>query len=106
MRTVKVPLGIAVTPSRLATACCPDWEARCRRLNLGKRCAVVTDRTVGPIYAKAALASLRQAGFAPVELSVPAGETAKSLRTIQACYDQLAKHRLERSSFIVALGGA
>ena len=65
----------------------------------------MTDRTVGSLYAKTALASLRQAGFAPVEVRVPAGETSKSLRTIQACYDQLARHRIERSSFIVALGG-
>jgi 3-dehydroquinate synthase len=36
---------------------------------------------------------------------VPAGETAKSLRTVQHCYDRLAAHRLERKSFIVALGG-
>ena len=33
------------------------------------------------------------------------GETAKSLKTVQTCYDQLAAHRLERKSFIVALGG-
>ena len=33
------------------------------------------------------------------------GETAKSLKTVQSCYDQLAVHRLERKSFIVALGG-
>jgi 3-dehydroquinate synthase len=36
---------------------------------------------------------------------VPAGETAKSLSTVQACYDKLAKHRLERKSFVIALGG-
>ena len=36
---------------------------------------------------------------------MPAGETAKSLKTVQACYDQLAAQRLERKSFIVALGG-
>ena len=45
------------------------------------------------------------AGFDPVLLTVPPGETAKSLKTVQACYDQLAAHRLERRSFIVALGG-
>jgi 3-dehydroquinate synthase len=48
---------------------------------------------------------LNAAGFEPVRLTVPAGEPAKSLKTVQACYDQLAAHRLERSSFIVALGG-
>ncbi len=46
-----------------------------------------------------------QAGFSPVVIEVPAGETAKSLKTVQACYDQLAAHRLERKSFVVALGG-
>ena len=46
-----------------------------------------------------------EGGFEPVEIRVPAGETAKSLDTIHACYDKLARHRLERSSFIVALGG-
>jgi 3-dehydroquinate synthase len=36
---------------------------------------------------------------------VPAGESAKSLKSVQTCYDRLAGHRLERKSFIVALGG-
>ena len=36
---------------------------------------------------------------------VPAGETAKSLKTVQDCCDHLAEQRLERKSFIVALGG-
>ena len=105
MRTVKVPLGDRSYPIKIGNGLLPRLGGECRRLKLGERCGVVTDRTVGPLYAKAALASLRQAGFSPLELRVPAGETAKSLRTIQACYDQLAKHRLERSSFIVALGG-
>ena len=46
-----------------------------------------------------------EAGFEPALITVPAGETAKSLKTVQACYDQLAAQRLERKSFIVALGG-
>ena len=56
-------------------------------------------------YAKNAMASLRAAGFAPVLITVPAGETSKSLEAVQTCCDQLARHRLERKSFIVALGG-
>jgi len=105
MRTVKVPLGDRSYSIKIGGGLLSKLGSDCRRLKLGKRCAVVTDRTVGPLYARAALASLRQAGFAPVEIRVPAGETAKSLKTIQDCYDQLAQHRLERSSFIVALGG-
>ncbi|MDP6794059.1 MAG: 3-dehydroquinate synthase [Verrucomicrobiota bacterium] len=105
MSTVKVHLGDRSYSIMIGGGLLPMLGSNCHRLKLGTRCAVVTDRNVGPLYAKAALASLRQAGFVPVEIRVPAGETAKGLRTIQACYDQLAKHRLERSSFIVALGG-
>jgi len=48
---------------------------------------------------------LVKAGFEPVLITVPAGESAKSLKSVQSCYDQLALHKLERKSFIVALGG-
>ena len=34
-------------------------------------------------------------------ITVPAGETAKSLNTVQACYDQLAAQRLEREHDVV-----
>ena len=105
MRMVKVPLGDRSYSIKIGNGLLPRLGGECRRLKLGKRCAVVTDRSVGRLYAKAALASLRQAGFTPVEIRVPAGETAKSLKTIQTCYDKLARHRIERSSFIVALGG-
>jgi 3-dehydroquinate synthase len=60
---------------------------------------------VAPLYAPAALGSLSAAGFQPELLTVPAGETSKNLQTVHACYDQLATHRLERKSFLVALGG-
>ena len=77
----------------------------CARLKLGARCAIITDTNVGRRYAKAAFNSLAAAGFSPSLIVVPAGETAKSLKTVQTCYDLLAAHRLERKSFIVALGG-
>lgn len=79
--------------------------SECAKLKLGRRCAVVSDTNVGPRYGRIALRSLKNAGFDPFLITVPAGETAKSLKTVQACYDQLSRHRLERKSFIVALGG-
>ncbi len=105
MRTVKVPLGDRSYSIKIGCGLLPKLGSVCRRLKLGNRCAVVTDQAVGPLYAKTALNSLKLAGFAPVKIQVPAGETAKNLQTIQSCYDQLAKNRIERSSFIVALGG-
>jgi 3-dehydroquinate synthase len=72
---------------------------------LGKKCAVISDSNVAPRHGPEALAGLQRAGFEPLLVTVPAGETAKCLRHVAACYDQLAAHRLERGSFVVALGG-
>lgn len=77
----------------------------CVDLNLGRRCAIITDRRVGPLYAKTAVASLTKAGFEVHVITVNNGEQAKSLKVVGQCYDELAAHRLERKSFIVALGG-
>jgi len=77
----------------------------CARLGLGERCAVISDQTVAGCYRNPVIASLKTAGFKPVFISQAAGEKAKTLKNVQVCYDQLANHRLERGSFVVALGG-
>src|ERR1051325_9408390 len=77
----------------------------CARLRLGQRCAIISDTNVAPRYGKITRQTLAGAGFDCALISVPAGETAKSLKVVEACYNQLAAHRLERKSFIVALGG-
>lgn len=78
---------------------------KCADLGLGRKCAVITDRNVGPLFASRASQSLSEAGFSPSVITVEAGETAKRLKTVGECYDQLAAMRLERRSFVVALGG-
>jgi 3-dehydroquinate synthase len=105
MRTVDVSLGSRSYPILIGHRILPGLGGHCARLQLGRRCAIISDSRVAPLFAKAAAASLRKAGFDPVLITVAAGEKSKSLKTVQACYDQLARHRLERKSFIVALGG-
>ncbi len=105
MRTVKVPLGTRSYEIKIGAGLLSDLGRHCAGLKLGSRCAVISDRNVAPRFAKAAQASLKKAGFDSVLIAVPAGETAKSLKVVEQCYDALAKHRLERKSFIVALGG-
>ncbi|MBI3415465.1 MAG: 3-dehydroquinate synthase [Verrucomicrobia bacterium] len=105
MRNVKVQLGGRSYSIVIGNQLLPRLGAECRRLELGRRCAIISDRNVAPRFSPLALRSLRDAGFEPELLTVPAGETAKSLRTVQHCYDQFAAHRLERKSFVVALGG-
>ncbi|HHY84875.1 MAG TPA: 3-dehydroquinate synthase [Verrucomicrobia bacterium] len=105
MRSVDVPLGDRSYRIQIAPGLLERLGKECSRLKHGRRCAVISDRNVTPLYAKAAHESLSRAGFEPALITVPAGETAKSLDTVRRCYDALATHRLERRSFIVALGG-
>jgi 3-dehydroquinate synthase len=105
MQTVTVPLGDRSYDIQIGPGLLRRLGRECARLRLGRRCAVITDANVGPRFAKATARSLAKAGFEPVLITVPAGEKAKSLQSVQRCYDLLARHRLERKSFIVALGG-
>ena len=105
MPTVQVSLENRSYPIRVGSGLLAGLGQECARLGLGRRCAVITDANVGPLFSGGVLASLGDAGFETVLLTVPAGEQAKSLSVVARCYDQLAEHRLERKSFIVALGG-
>jgi len=105
VRIVKVPLGTRSYQINIGAGLLSQLGRDCKRLGLGTRCAIISDRNVVPLYGRKVEASLARAGFEPTVLAVPAGETAKSFKTVQACYDQLAAKRLERKSFIVALGG-
>lgn len=104
-RTVRVALADRSYEIMIGSGVNRQIGERCRALNLGTRCAIISDANVAPLYENALQTSLRASGFEPVAVTVPAGETAKSLKNVQRCYDQLAAHRLERKSFIVALGG-
>ena len=105
MQTVSVSLGarsysIVIGPRLMASL-----GARCAELGLGKRCALITDTNVGQRYADTCVKSLKKAGFDAVVITVPAGEKSKSMSQVAKAYDLLSTHRLERKSFVVALGG-
>jgi 3-dehydroquinate synthase len=105
VRTVNVPLGNRSYDIKIGDGLLGRLGEECVHLELGKACAIISDRNVAPRFGKAAGRSLSKVGFDPVLITMPAGETAKSLKSVHVCYDQLAARRLERKSFIVALGG-
>jgi 3-dehydroquinate synthase len=105
MRTVNVSLGERSYPIFIGHGVLSELGGLCARLELGRRCAIVSDTRVARRYGRAAISSLKGAGFDAVLVTVPPGETSKSLKMMERCYDELARHRLERKSFVVALGG-
>jgi 3-dehydroquinate synthase len=105
MRTVNVPLDKRSYEIKIGRGMLGNLGRECARLKSGKRCAIISDANVSPRFGRATRQALTEAGFEPLLLVLPAGEGAKSLKSAQTCYDQLAAHRLERKSFIIALGG-
>lgn len=105
MRTVKVSLGERSHSIHIGTGLLNQLGSQCARLKVSQRCAVITDEIVAKKYRHPAIESLHVAGFQPIVITLKAGEKSKSLKNVQACYNQLAAHRLERNSLIIALGG-
>lgn len=105
MRKVHVALGNRSYDILIGRNLLAKLGRECARLGLGKRCAIIADKNTAKLFSAPALKSLKTAGFEPVLITIPNGETAKNLKVVEQCYSQLAAHRLERKSFIVALGG-
>ncbi len=104
MRTITVHLGSRTYPVQVGAGLLARIGPECARLGLGRRIAVVTQRAVAA-HAQAAVASLRDAGLAPLVIEVPEGEAAKSLDEARALCDAFLGHGLDRGSSVVALGG-
>jgi 3-dehydroquinate synthase len=71
----------------------------------GRDCAIVSDENVAPLFAQPVARSLAGAGFRPTLITVPAGETSKSFSQAEAICQRMSEAGLDRSSFLIALGG-
>ncbi|MGD0074911.1 MAG: 3-dehydroquinate synthase [Candidatus Binataceae bacterium] len=71
----------------------------------GVRSAIITDENVGRLYLERARRSLGAAGFDPIEIVLPAGESSKSIPILERVYDRMVAARLDRKSVVFALGG-
>jgi len=76
-----------------------------RSVTGARRAALVTDRRVGRLHGRRALAALARAGVTARLVVVPAGERSKSPARLAALWDAFAGFDLDRQGLVVALGG-
>ncbi|MGF1591000.1 MAG: 3-dehydroquinate synthase [Pleurocapsa sp.] len=101
--TVDLPqdsYAIAIAPNSLK-----QLGSQIKQLNVGNKVLVISSPEIFAHYGDACLNSLKEAGFETYTHLIPAGETHKTLESIQQVYDTAQANHLERSSTFVALGG-
>jgi 3-dehydroquinate synthase len=103
--TIRVELGDRSYPIRVGAGLLPTLGDRLREMGAGSRVAVVTNPTIGALYADAVCRGLGTAGFAVHRVDIPDGEEHKGLTSLAHIYDQLIGAKLDRGSVLVALGG-
>jgi len=102
---VRVELGARSYPIYIGAGLIGTIGLRLRGAGVASRLAVVTNPTVGRLYAGRVCQSLKEAGFAPVLIEIPDGEEHKNLASLASIYDQLIAAQLDRGVTLVALGG-
>ena len=105
MNTISLSAGGARYDALVGTGLLSDCGALIAARLRGPSCAIVADENTAALFADKAEASLRSAGFTPVLITIPAGEGAKSLAQAGRVCDEMTAAGLDRSSFVVALGG-
>jgi 3-dehydroquinate synthase len=71
----------------------------------GRTCAVISDENVAAHFADVVLQSLKRAGREPILITIPPGEGSKTMERAEAICTRMIDAGLDRSSFVVALGG-
>ncbi|PDT13591.1 3-dehydroquinate synthase [Rhizobium sp. J15] len=104
-QTVHVPLGeraydILIGPGLIARA-----GAEIASRLKGRKAAIVTDENVAPLYLKALVTSLDEAGIVSAAVVLPAGEKTKSFEHLIDVCDKVLEARVERNDCVIALGG-
>lgn len=77
-----------------------------KKLNsLERKLCIVTESTVGSLYAEKVKELLLPAARQVEIFTFPAGEASKNLATVQKLYEFLILHKFERKDMLLALGG-
>ena len=105
MNTLTVNLGDASYDILIDHGILSRLPGLCSERGLTGSVAIVTNPAVAEYYADRVVRSLGDAGFQTTLITVPDGEQHKNYHTLNQVYDELVSAGLDRSSFLVALGG-
>lgn len=105
MKKVKIELGSYGYEIRVGSGLLSRLGLWLKERGLAGKAVIITDTTVGGLYAGGLEQGLTNAGFEVTILEVPPGEEQKSLETAGRFYGELTDAYTERATPVLALGG-
>jgi 3-dehydroquinate synthase len=76
-----------------------------RKVMSGNRCAIIGDETSARLFGDRVREGFSSQNFSPQLIRIPAGEKSKSFAQVEKICDEMIAAGLDRSSFVVGLGG-
>jgi 3-dehydroquinate synthase len=70
-----------------------------------RRCAVITDATIEPLFARDVTQNLAAISFQATLIAIPPGEQSKTLAQVGSICDEMVAAGLDRQSFVIGVGG-
>jgi len=83
----------------------PELVERCLASCTTGRAVVITDENVARLYTKEFVEQLQGVGIQTALITIPAGESQKTLRTVENIYQQAVNFGVDRKTPIIAYGG-
>jgi 3-dehydroquinate synthase len=105
VETVIVALGRRAYDVKIGRCLLDGIGEAASGLDLGGKCAVVSDTNVAPLHGERVMRSLGAAGFHPVLITVPAGEQSKSMEQAESICERMIEAGMDRKAWVLALGG-
>jgi len=104
MITLQVDLGERSYPIHIGTGLLGNAELLRPHVR-GQHAVIVTNETVGPLYAAPVEASLKALGKTVRVVTLPDGEAFKQWETLNLIFDALLSAGADRKTTLIALGG-
>ena len=76
-----------------------------RKVMSGNRCVIIADETTVRLFGDRVQESFNSENFSPQLIRIPAGEKSKSFAQVEKICGKMIETGLDRSSFVVGLGG-
>jgi len=103
--TIPVALGDRSYEIDISRGNLPGIAAFIKQRRPCSHAVIITDSNVGPLFAQDVVQSLSAGGIRADLLTVPAGETSKSVTQIEQLWNELVRRNADRKTIVIALGG-